>query len=445
MEPLISALVLILLALLGANLSFSADNVPPGPRLLLKTGTHFVLVGFFLGPAGLELVSTEALEQLSPLLVLGLGWVGLLFGMQLDRDTLGQFPRSFHALALGQAVLAFLFFAGVGLLGLSLAGRSSEVARLMVWGAAATACLSTPAGIAIISSNFLVRGDMRRLLFFIASLDAVVGIIALQIIYALYHPAAPVQGLSGVPALGWIVVGLGLGTVCGILFLWLTRKRPDGEELVLFLLGGAAFAAGAAMQLQLSPLFVCVVMGAVVANLAPDHTRVFQSLERWEKPIYVILLIVAGAFLRFPTLWIIPLVAGYVILRVGAKVVGGAIAVRLVPLPFTPPSRLGLGLMPQGGISLALAISLMLTFGGLELEGLDAMEALFSIVLISVVVSELAGPVFTTAALRKAGEISPEVEQALAEGDVEEAHARALRHVPIPAGEVDTTQVEEDE
>ncbi len=437
MEPLFSTLVLILLALLGANLSFSTEHVPPGPRLLFKTGTHFVLVGFFLGPAGLEWVSAEALEQLSPLLVLGLGWVGLLFGMQLDRDTLGQFPRGFHMVALGQAGLAFLFFAGIGLLGLAMIGRSSEVARLMVWGAAATACLSTPAGIAMVSSNFLVRGNMRRLLFFVASLDAVVGIIALQIIYSVYHPAALGQTFGDVPALGWIVVGLGLGTVCGILFLWLTRKRPAGEELVLFLMGGAAFAAGAAMQLQLSPLFVCVVMGAVIANLAPGHKRVFRSLESWEKPIYIILLIMAGALLRFPTLWVIPFAAAYVMLRVGSKVAGGFIAVRMVPLPFPPPKRLGLGLMPQGGISLALAISLMLTFRGLDLDGLDAMDTLFSIVLMGVVVSELTGPVFTTAALRQAGEISPEVEQALAVGDAEEAHAHARRHVP--------TRVEEDE
>ncbi|GMR12763.1 MAG: hypothetical protein BMS9Abin29_0956 [Gemmatimonadota bacterium] len=430
MEPLLTTLVLILLALLGAKLSFSTAHVPPGPRLLLKTGIHFVLLGFVLGPAGLELVSAEALGQLSPLLVLGLGWVGLLFGMQLDRDTLGQFPRSFHILTLVQAGLAFLFFAGVGLIGLEMIGRSTEVTRLMVWGAAATACLSTPAGIAIVSSNFLVRGNMRRLLFFVASLDAVVGIVALQVIYSLFHPTARGQGFGDVPAVGWIVVGLGLGTLCGILFLWLTRRRPDGEELVLFLMGGAAFAAGAAMQLQLSPLFVSVVMGAVIANLAPGHKRVFRSLERWEKPIYVILLIMAGALLRFPTLWVLPLAGAYVVLRVGAKVAGGSIAVKMISLPFPPPKRLGLGLMPQGGISLALAVSLMLTFRGIDVDGLDAMDTLFSIVLIGVVASELAGPFFTTAALRRAGEISPEVEEALAAGDAEEAYAQAIRHVP---------------
>lgn len=444
MGPLLSTLVLILLALLGAKLSFSAKNVPAGPRLLFKTGTHFVLVGFFLGPGGLDLISAEALEQLSPLLVLGLGWVGLLFGMQLGRDTLGQFSRSFHAFAFGQALLALVLFSGVGWLGLAALERAGEVEVLMLLGAAATACLSTPAGIAMVSSNFLVRGNVRRLLFFVASVDALVGIVALQIIYVLYHPAALIQGLPDVPVLGWLLVGLGLGTLCGIVFVWLTRKRPDAEELALYLMGGASFAAGAAMQLQLSPLFVCVVMGAVVANLAPDGRRVFAGLEQWEKPVYVILLIMAGAFVRFPTLWIIPLAGGYVLLRMAAKVAGGVIAVKLVPLPFRPPNRVGLGLMPQGGISLALAISLMLTFRGLQLGGLDAMDTLFSVVLIGVVISELAGPFLTTVTLRRAGEISPEVEQALAAGDAEEAHAHAIRHVPTPLREDDPPEPEEE-
>ncbi len=55
-------------------------------------------------------------------------------------------------------------------------------------GAAATASVSTPAGIALISTNYLVRGKVRDLLFFVASLDALVGITALQVTYALILP-----------------------------------------------------------------------------------------------------------------------------------------------------------------------------------------------------------------------------------------------------------------
>ena len=53
--------------------------------------------------------------------------------------------------------------------------------------------------------------------------------------------------------------------------------------------------------------------------------------------------------------------------------------------------------------------------------GLDASQALFSVVVLGVVISELVGPVLTTATLRRAGEISSRVEEALAQGDDQQA------------------------
>jgi hypothetical protein len=202
--------------------------------------------------------------------------------------------------------------------------------------------------------------------------------------------------------------------------------------LVLFLLGICAFASGAALQFQLSPLFVCVIMGALVANLSADPQRIFAVLQRWEKPVYVVLLLLAGALLDFPTLWIVPLAIGYVAIRGGAKIVGSAAASRTVRLDFPVPKRIGLGLMPQGGISLAMAISGVLTYAGLSAGPLDAVETLFGIVVLGVVVSELTGPFFTTAILRRAGEISPRVEKALADGDDQRAQEEAIRHGAPP-------------
>jgi hypothetical protein len=199
--------------------------------------------------------------------------------------------------------------------------------------------------------------------------------------------------------------------VCGILFLWLTRPRPGGEELALFLLGIAAFASGAALQLQLSPLFVSVTMGAVVANLSPDPQRVFRVLHEWEKPIYVVFLILAGALLSFSTIWILPLAGAYALVRAGGKVLGNMAMVRLIPLPMETPKRFGLGLLPQGGISLAMAISGVLTYAGVRLGELDAVGILFSVVVLGVILSELTGPFFTRNVLVRAGEILPGAEE----------------------------------
>ena len=426
MRPLVSTLLLILLALLGARLSFSTQRVPPGPRLVFRTGTHFVFLGVALGPEILGLLTQESIRQLFPLVGLALGWIGFLFGLQLDRRNLRHFPLGFYLIALGQALLTLVLFLGVGGLILAGLGRAGRVEFLLLAGAAATACVSTPAGIALISTNFLVKGRIRDLLLFVASLDALVGIAALQVIYVLFPPGNLVAGYPVAPGLGWILAALGLGVVCGILFLWLTRPRPGPQELVLFLLGIAAFASGAALQLQISPLFVAVTMGAVVANLAPDPQRVFRLLEEWEKPIYVVLLILAGALMAFPTLWVIPLTLAYALLRGGGKVAGNMALVRLVPLPFSVPKRFGLGLIPQGGISLAMAISGVLTYSGLELEGMSAVDLLFAVVVMGVILSELVGPFFTRKILERAGEISPRVVESLVGGGGEEAHLKAM-------------------
>ena len=381
-----------------------------------------------MGPSVLGLVTREALEHLFPFFALGFGWVGFLFGMQLERDTVRAFAGHLHRFAAGQALLAFAFMTTLGLIGLLALGLLGRVEILLMLLASATACISAPAGIAMVSSNFLVRGPVRDLLFFAASVDGIVGIILLQLIYAGYHPPDALGLLGNLPALAWTVVAISVGLLCGIIFVWLCRGRTEIEELVLFLMGIAAFAAGAALQLQLSPLFVSVIMGAVVANLVPDPRRVLRVMARWEKPAYVILLILAGALVQFSTPWIIPLALLYAFLRGGAKVAGASTMIRLETLPFPTPRFLGLGLIPQGGISLVMALSALLTFYGLELGGIDVSQGLFSVVVLGVVLSELVGPTLTTGTLRKAGEISSLVEKALATGDDEGARTEAARH-----------------
>ncbi|MDH5758635.1 MAG: cation:proton antiporter [Gemmatimonadota bacterium] len=432
MDPLLASLVLISLALVGARLSFSTDRVPQGPRLIFRTGTHFLFVGFALGPGGLGLLSSDATHQLFPLLATGLGWVGFHFGLQLDRESLKHFPLRHHVLGAGQAVTTFVIFLAAGAGVLAFLGFSDRVSLLLLVSAAAIAAITTPAGIAMVSSNFIARGKVRDLLFFVSSLDAGIGIFFLQVAYALFRPEAMAVGGEAVPQISVVGVALGLGAVLGIVFVWLNRGRARGEELVLYLLGMCAFSAGAALQLGLSPLFVSMVMGAVVANMAPDRQRIHRILQRWEKPVYLIFLLLAGALLSFPTAWVFPLAVLYTVLRGLAKVAATAVLVDLVRLEFPVPRRLGLGLIPQGGIPLAMAVSGVLMYSDLTVAGVDAETTLFAVIVLGVVMSELAGPFLTGKVLRRAGELAPGVEAALARGDERRAEREAVKHRARP-------------
>ncbi|HUG41427.1 MAG TPA: cation:proton antiporter [Longimicrobiales bacterium] len=412
MSPLIGVLILVLLGLLGARVAFDPARTPLGPRLFLATGSHFLLLGLVLGPL-LGLLTLDVIEQVQPFMALGLGWIGLLFGLQLDRRQLRQFPPSYLLFALLQAGLTFALFFGLGYLGFRLAGPPGAGFTAAILAAAATAAVSTPAGVALVSRTFMAQGKLVQLLFYVASIDAIVGISALQLTYALHHPSTRVVAGFGWGV--WLGIAAAAGFIFGVFFLWLTRPKPERDELTLFLLGLVVFEAGTALYLGVSPLFVAAITGVVVGNLSPSRRRVYSILQAWEKPIYVILLILAGALISISSWIVLPLAAGYLVLRAGAKVAAGAATRQLVRLPFPLPPEMGIGLISQGGISLAMALSATLTYGATAGPRAMAIRIAFTTIVIAVTASELIGPFLTRDLLRRAGEITTRTETALAE------------------------------
>jgi hypothetical protein len=202
----------------------------------------------------------------------------------------------------------------------------------------------------------------------------------------------------------WFAIATAAGVIFGVLFLWLTRPKPARDELALFLLGLAVFESGTALYLGISPLYVAVITGAVIANTSPLRRRVFAALHAWEQPIYVVLLILAGALLGASPWGVLPLAAGYVLLRTAAKWLAGGASRFMVPLPVDAPAAIGIGLVPQGGISLAMALSAGLTYGAMT--GTEApIRVAFGTIVVGVAASEFVGPFMTRALLRRAGEI----------------------------------------
>jgi hypothetical protein len=152
-----------------------------------------------------------------------------------------------------------------------------------------------------------------------------------------------------------------------------------------------------------------MTMGALVANLSRSRSRVQLVLTRWEKPVYVTFLLLAGALIQIPTWLVLPLALGYAALRFVAKVASGALLSGVVALDPRLPTGVGLGLIPQGGISIAMAVSAMLLYSDLDVGGIDGEAVLFAVIVIGVALSELAGPLFTVQLLQRAGELSPKV------------------------------------
>ena len=189
-----------------------------------------------------------------------------------------------------------------------------------------------------------------------------------------------------------------------------------------------------------------VLRAGEIVLVAPEGTRgsqlrrgkegVAYLASRTDTPIIPVAIQGTQGFpaLRFTTPWIVVLAIAYALVRAGGKIGGMFLATRLVSPGFAVPKRTGEGLVTQGGLSVALAVSGILTYQGLEARGLTE-EMLFTVVVLGVVISDLMGPVLTTDVLRRAGEISPGVEEAIAQGDERSARSEAMRHGPRRARE----------
>ena len=182
-----------------------------------------------------------------------------------------------------------------------------------------------------------------------------------------------------------------------MVFLSLTRLRPARADVGFALLATLLFGAGVGYAAELSPLLVCALATALIVNASPRRHAVRRVLADWEHPIYAIFLVVTGALLTLPTLWIlvaVPLLAAARAAAKWAAVRYGSVALHLAGLP----PNIGLGTIAQGGAAIALGLNFFITYGG---EGTGAGGALLTTIVLGVAAAQLAAPPLIAVALRR--------------------------------------------
>jgi hypothetical protein len=392
--------ILLVVALVGHRQTFTRLRLPAGARIIFLTGTEFILVGVALGDELIGLLDEATIRGLTPLFSLGLGAVGLIFGIGLDLRNILRFPLRYSGLTVIQSAftMAVVFLPFWWVLS-QLFGGAESGALLAALVLAASAGCTAQTSLAMIDHEFELRGGrVMGLLRYVSSLDAVVGLFALGLAFCLVHDE-PVLGVAVLPGLQWYFLSLSLGTAMGFLLDGLTRMRCSEEELMVFVIGTVLFSSGIALYFKLSPLFINAIMGMLIANLPGSKDRIFGLLVRLERPFYIVFLILAGAIWRPGSAWALPLAALYLVLRFAGKLGGGFLAARSSDDAQPLPDGLGLGLMSQGG----MAVAMVMNYYPL---GSGAMtDVVVTIVLVGVILNELVGPSLAMRLLRRTGEI----------------------------------------
>jgi Kef-type K+ transport system membrane component KefB len=123
-------------------------------------------------------------------------------------------------------------------------------------------------------------------------------------------------------------------------------------------------------------------------------------VEPLDTPLYLIFFVLAGALLEVAQIQEIGLLGlVYISARVGGKILGAYIGASDFGRADPGVERyIGLGLIPQAGVALGLALMAREQFPNVG-------ETIFSTVVATTVVFELAGPIATRTALSLANEI----------------------------------------
>ena len=393
--------LLLVIALIGYRRTFTRLQLPRGARLIFLTGTEFILVGVALGDQLIGLLDEQTIRSLTPLFSLGLGIIGLIFGIQLELDKIFRFPTRYLLMTFIQAIVTMLVvFWPFHLILESLFGAEGQSTILLAsMVLAATAACTAQTALALIAREFSLRGArVMELLRYMSSVDGVLGLLVFHFALCMMQTRPVLEFDAGIH-FQWFALSLVVGGATGFLLHLLTRVRCSDEELLIFVLGMAVFSGGIALSFRLSPLFVNAIMGMVVANLPGSKNRIFQLLARLEKPFYIVFLILAGAIWHPGSTWAFPLAILYLGLRLVGKVSGGYLAARAAPDDSRPPRALGLGLVSQGGIAVAMVMNYY------QLSSGQVTDVVVTTVLVAVILNELASPYLARVVLSKAGEI----------------------------------------
>ncbi|HEX8850726.1 MAG TPA: hypothetical protein VF761_14445 [Gemmatimonadaceae bacterium] len=326
-------------------------------RFVIVSGAEYLLLGILLGPQVSGILSRETVESFAPIATLGLGWMGALLGAQLVLHRLVRIPAVLYRVALVESLLTVAFVAALLTFALWVGlevTRDEAIVAATALGAVAVA--SASAGVAVVARQLGRRTPVVRQLEVSTATNALVAIVTSGILFALVHRTPPGAGRPLTPT-EWAVVTIAIGVVGGALFHLFVGEERKVDRLFVSLGGAIILVSGAATYLRLSPLLAAVCFGAVLGNTTRNRAEIVAALERVERPLYFALLVLAGAAWR-PSVraWSLVILL-FLGTRVAAKLGAARLAARWNGMLPLLGANWGRGLIGQGGLALAVALS----------------------------------------------------------------------------------------
>ena len=357
--------------------------------------TGYIIIGLIAGPYCLKILTLEAIEQLSIIPDIALGFIAFSIGAEFKMSYLKKVGKSPVIIAVTEAVGAVLAVDFI----LIITGNDTDFSLVLGAIAAATA----PAATLMVVRQYKAKGPVTDTLLPVVAIDDAVALMCFGLSVALAKSISSMGDTSMSETLIAPVIEIGgallFGAVLGVILKFLTAWYTGRGSRLTVAVAMVFLCIGISNMLGLSALLACMVMSAVFTNISEASDEVFKYVDRITPPIFLLFFFISGAELDItilPTVGLIGVL--YVLFRVIGKVLGASLGAKISKANRTVTKYLGFTLLPQAGVAIGLA--------GMATKIVPAYGyKIQTVVLCGTVIYELIGPVVTKLVLIKAGEI----------------------------------------
>ena len=378
--------------------------------------TAFLIAGVIVGPYalgkfGIGFGSSSELSSVNILSSIALGFIAFDIGSEFRAASLKEMGKSALFIGIFQAVTATVFVDGaLILMSMKLGADVLPLPAAITLGAIASA--TAPAATLMVVRQFKAKGPVTDLLLPIVALDDAAGLVifavSIGIAQAMTGGAINLVSVVINPIVE-IICSVILGAVMGYLLTMLEKLFFSNSNrlsmTISFVLMTIALSSRemyiGPVRIAFSSLLVCMTLGTIFCNMCEYSEDIMGRSQRWSAPLYAVFFVISGARLELSVLadWGVMLVgAVYILVRCLGKYYGALISSTVMCCSENVKKYLGITLFPQAGVALGMVVSAQ-SLGG-EIGGL-----IRNIILFSVLVYEIVGPMLTRMALTAAGEI----------------------------------------
>ncbi len=389
-------------------------------NLRLPDVTAFLIAGVLVGPyvlgalkvPGLGFGTVEQVESVSVISSVALGFIAFDIGNEFRLGQLKHTGKTATVIGIFQSVLASLMVDAVLVaLHFVLGPEILPLPVAITLGAIASA--TAPAATLMVVRQYKAKGPLTDLLLPIVALDDAVGLVVFAVSFGIAQAidggSLSIVSVALNPILE-IIFSLILGSIMGWLLTKLEKLFFSNSNrlsltiafvIMTIALSTLKFELGGGVRIGFSSLLVCMMLGTIFCNLSEYSVDIMQRSAKWTAPVYAVFFVLSGAELELsvfksPLTIVVGLV--YILMRCVGKYFGARLSAKAMKCEKKVVDYLGVTLFPQAGVALGMVVSA-------QALGPAHGAIIRNIILFSVLVYELFGPMLTKWALGKAGEI----------------------------------------